>query len=81
LERQKLQKSNNCCWLTDGKRQKVVEAIGFKIAKSIVLVRDNGMDKKALYEDIMKNSKPVMRYVSEEDVGKAKALIVKRILE
>jgi hypothetical protein len=46
-----------------------------------VLVRDNGMDKKALYEDIMKNSKPVMRYVSEEDVGKAKALIVKRILE
>ena len=60
--------------------RKVVEQAGFGIAKSIVLVRDIGMKKKALHEDIGKDLKSVMEYVSEEDVKKAKELIIKSIL-
>jgi len=60
--------------------RKVVEQAGFDIAKSIVLVRDIGMKKKALHEDIGKDLKSVMEYVSEEDIKKAKELIIKSIL-
>jgi len=60
--------------------KKVVEEAGFDIAKSIVLVRDIGMKKKALHKDIGKDLKPVMQYVSEEDIGKAKELIIKSVL-
>jgi len=59
--------------------RKVVEQAGFPIAKSIVLVRDIGMRKKALHEDIGKDLKPVMAYVSEEDVRKAKQLIINEL--
>jgi len=62
--------------------RKVVEAAGFKVAKSIVLARDIGMKKKALHEDIgTKDLKSLMEYISEEDVRKAKELIVKAITE
>jgi uncharacterized metal-binding protein len=62
--------------------RKVVEAAGFKVAKSIVLVRDIGMKKKAFHEDIgTKDLKSLMEYISEEDVRKAKELIVKAITE
>ena len=61
--------------------KKVVEEAGFNVAKSIVLVRDIGMKKKALHEDIGKDLKSVMEYVSEEDVQKAKELIMKLILD
>jgi hypothetical protein len=39
------------------------------------------MKKKALHEDIGQNMKPLMDYVSQDDVKKAKELIVKAILE
>ena len=61
--------------------RKMTEQAGFKVTKSIVLVRDIGMKKKALHEDIGQNMKGLMEYVSQDDVKKAKELIVKTILE
>jgi len=62
--------------------RQIVEAAGFKIAKSIVLTRDIGMAKKALHEDIGSgNLRALMDYISEDDVKKARELIVKAILE
>jgi uncharacterized metal-binding protein len=61
--------------------RKMTEKAGFKVTKSIVLARDIGMKKKALHEDIGQNMKPLMDYVSQDDVKKAKELIVKAILE
>ena len=60
--------------------RKIVEQAGFKPI-SIVLTRDIGMKKKGLSEDIGKEIKGVMEYISDEDVQKAKELIVKTILE
>jgi uncharacterized metal-binding protein len=60
--------------------RKTIEAAGFKIAKSIVLVRDIGMKKKALHIDVGKGL-GVEKYISEDDIKKAKELIVKTILE
>ena len=59
--------------------RKTVQAAGFKPAKSIMLVRDIGMKKKALHEDIGGDLKPLMDYVSSEDVEKTKRLLVKTI--
>jgi uncharacterized metal-binding protein len=59
--------------------RKVVEASGFNIAKNIVLTRDIGMKKKPLHEDIGKDLKPVMQYISEEDIKRAKDLIIKSV--
>lgn len=60
--------------------KKTVEEAGFKITKSIVLVRDIGMNKKALHEDIISGDvKELMEYISEEDIAKAKDLIIKAI--
>jgi len=61
--------------------RKITEEAGFKVTKSIVLVRDIGMKKKALHEDIGQNIKGLMDYVSMDDVERAKDLIVKAILE
>ena len=61
--------------------RKIVEQAGFKVSKSIVLVRDVGMKKKALHEDIGGDIKTLMDYVSDDEVRKAKELIVKTILE
>jgi uncharacterized metal-binding protein len=61
--------------------RKITEEAGFKVTKSIVLVRDIGMKKKALHEDIGQNIKGLMDYVSMDDVKKAKELIIKAILE
>jgi uncharacterized metal-binding protein len=61
--------------------RKTVEAAGFKITKSLVLVRDIGMKKKALHEDIGQNIKGLMEYVSQDDVKRAKELIIKAINE
>jgi len=60
--------------------RKIVEQAGFKPTKSIVLTRDIGMKKKGLSEDVGKNIKGVMEYVSDEEVSRAKDLIVKTIL-
>jgi uncharacterized metal-binding protein len=59
--------------------RKIVEAAEFKPTKSFMLVRDIGMNKKALNEDIGHNLKPVMDYVSPEDVQKTKSLIIEEI--
>jgi len=61
--------------------RKITEQAGFKVTKSIVLVRDIGMKKKALHEDIGQNMKGLMENVSMDDVKRAKDLIVKAILE
>jgi len=62
--------------------KKIVENAGFKVSKSIVLVRDINMKKKPLHEAIGETPKPMMmEYVSNEDIRKAKELIVKAINE
>jgi uncharacterized metal-binding protein len=61
--------------------KKIVEKAGFHISKSIVLVRDIGMKKKALHEDIGGDLKGMMNYVSTDEVKRAKELIMKAILE
>jgi uncharacterized metal-binding protein len=61
--------------------RKTVEQSGFTPTKSIVLVRDIGMKKKALHEDIGGNIMTLMDYISDDDVQKAKQLIVKAIME
>ena len=60
--------------------RKVVEQAGFKPI-SIVLTRDIGMKKKGLSEDIGKEIKGVMDYISDAEVKQAKDLIVKTVLE
>ena len=60
--------------------KKTVEQSGFTPTKSIVLVRDIGMKKKSLHEDIGGNVKTLMGYISDDDVQKAKELIVKAII-
>ena len=61
--------------------RKTAENAGFTLTKSIVLTRDIGMKKKALHEDIGENIKGVMEYISDDEVRRAKELIVKTILE
>ena len=59
--------------------RKTVEQAGFQVTKSIVLVRDIGMKKKALHEDIGQDLKGVMDYISGDEVNRAKDLIVRVI--
>jgi len=61
--------------------RKIVEQAGFKPTAAIMLTRDIGMKKKGFSEDIGKEIKGVMEYISDDDVKKAKDLIVKAILE
>jgi len=61
--------------------RKILENAGFKVTKSIVLERDIGMKKKALNEDIGGELKGVMEYISEQDIKRAKELIMKTLLE
>ena len=61
--------------------RKVVEQAGFKPTKSIVLTRDINMKKKGLSEDIGKDIKGVMDYISDAEVKQAKELIVKTVME
>ncbi|MCR4393272.1 MAG: putative zinc-binding protein [Dehalococcoidales bacterium] len=58
--------------------RKIVEQAGFKPI-SIILTRDIGMKKKSLSEDIGKEVKGLMEYISDEEVKKAKELIVRVI--
>lgn len=58
--------------------RRTIEAAGFKITKTIVLVKDIGMKKKALHLDIGKGL-GVEKYISQEEVKKAKELVVKAI--
>lgn len=61
--------------------RKTVEQSGLTPTKSILLVRDIGMKKKALHEDIGDNIKGVMEYVDNDEVTRAKDLIVRSLLE
>jgi len=61
--------------------RRIVEQAGFKPTKNIVLTRDIGMKKKGLSEDIGGDIKGVMDYISDDDMKRAKELIVKTILE
>jgi uncharacterized metal-binding protein len=61
--------------------RKTVEQSGFKPTKSIVLTRDIGMKKKAFSDVLDENIKGVMEYISDDEVKKAKELIMKTILE
>jgi uncharacterized metal-binding protein len=61
--------------------RKVAEQAGIEVSKSIVLARDISMKKKPLHEDIGRDIKGVMEYISPEEVERAKELIVKAILE
>jgi len=61
--------------------RKIVEQAGFKPTNSIVLTRDINMKKKGLSEDIGKDIKGVMDYISDNEVKQAKELIVKTVLE
>ncbi|RLI35651.1 hypothetical protein DRO53_00670 [Candidatus Bathyarchaeota archaeon] len=56
--------------------RKTIEAGGFKITKSITLTRDIGMKKKALHIDIGKGL-GIEKYISADEVRKAKELIIK----
>ncbi|MGQ4873087.1 MAG: putative zinc-binding protein [Promethearchaeia archaeon] len=57
--------------------RKIVEAAGFPIAKSIVLVRDIGMSKKPLHEDVASGDlKGLSAYINEEEIQRAKEYIV-----
>ncbi len=59
--------------------RKIVEQAGFKPI-SIVLTRDIGMKKKGLSEDIGREIKGVMEYISDGEVKKATELIVSTIM-
>lgn len=59
--------------------RKIVEQAGFNVTRSIVLVRDIGMKKKGLHEDIGNDLKGVMEYISADEVKKVKDLIVKTV--
>jgi uncharacterized metal-binding protein len=61
--------------------RKVVEQAGFKPTKSIVLTKDIEMKKKGLSEDIGKEIKGVMDYISKDEISRAKELIVKTVME
>lgn len=61
--------------------RKVVEAAGVKIARSIVLTRDISMKKISLTQDVGGNPRPLMDYVSAEDVKRAKELIKETLAE
>lgn len=61
--------------------RKTLEQSGFTPTKSIVLVRDIGMKKKALHEDIGENAKGVMGYIDNDEVKRAKELIIKTLIE
>ena len=61
--------------------RKILEKAGYKV-KSVMLVRYVPMKKKSLSDDISTGQvKPMMDYVTTDEVRKAKEVIVKAILE
>jgi hypothetical protein len=56
-----------------------VEQAGIASTTSIVLTRDIDMEKKALHQDIGRDIKGVMQYVSDDDVRVAKELIMEAL--
>ena len=60
--------------------RKTLEEASFSATRSIMLTRDTGMKKQALHTDIGQDL-GVMAYISQEEVERAKDLIVKTVLE
>lgn len=58
--------------------KKLVEDAGFTVTESILLARDIGMTKKSLFEGADEQS--IMEHINDEDVQKAKDIIVQKIL-
>jgi len=58
--------------------KKLVEGAGFMVSDGILLARDIGMTKKSLFEGAEEQN--IMDHINEEDVQKAKELIVQKIL-
>ena len=62
--------------------RKIVEAAGYKVTKSIMLARDVPMKKKSMGDDIeSETTKPMRAYLSDEEIKKAKEVIVRAIQE
>jgi uncharacterized metal-binding protein len=61
--------------------RKIVEQAGFKPTKSIVLTRDMTIKKKGFAEDVGKGMKGLMEYISDDEVMKAKDLIITAVQE
>lgn len=61
--------------------RKIVEASGLKVSRSIVVSRDAKVEKHTFRADIGGNVKPVMEYIRDDDVAKAKALILSAVNE
>jgi len=59
--------------------KKIVENAGYKPTNSILLVRDIGMKKHSLYEQSEGSTDPT-QHIDNDEVRKAKDLIVKTIL-
>lgn len=60
--------------------RKTVETAGINITRSIMLARDIGMKKVAFHTDIGKGQ-GMAAYISEDEVRKAKELIINAILQ
>jgi len=58
----------------------LIERAGFKTTRNIVLTKDMGMENRALDVEVEKK-KDIRQHIEEEEVKKAKELIVKAILE
>ncbi|MBE0430308.1 MAG: hypothetical protein IBX67_00615 [Dehalococcoidia bacterium] len=59
--------------------RKTVEQANLSLTTSIVLTRDIDMKKKPLHEDIGQGVRGVMEYISDDEVKRAKELIIKAI--
>jgi uncharacterized metal-binding protein len=61
--------------------RKMVEAAGFKVHGTIVLMRDVPMKKRPLHSDIGGDLKPLIDYFTQEEVARAKELIVHAVTD
>lgn len=61
--------------------RKVVEASGLKVSRGIIVSRDAKVEKHTFRTDVGGNAKPVMEYIRDDDVSKAKTVIVRAINE
>jgi len=63
-----------------GCAMKTLMDAGLKTTRKILLTRDAGLDNKPL-EARMERQKDLMQHISEEDIRRAKHIIIKAVLE
>ena len=61
--------------------RRIVERYGIKPTRSINLVRDIGMTKKSFHDDIGTEIRPLMDYIDDAEVKRAKDLIVRAVMD